>query len=266
MDAIRTDIAIIGGGLGACAAALAAARMGRRVVLTEETRWLGGQLTNQAVPPDEHPWIEGSGCTASYRRLRDGIRDYYRRNYPLLPDARFDAHLNPGLGRVSRLCHEPRVALSVLNEMIAPYFVDRQLEILLCVRPLAVDTEGNRARAVLLHDDVTGEQLLVHAPYVLDATELGDAVHPGDDPDGRRRGDVDGAEVARNPGGLVAAALLTIRDLQPGFRGGVAGVEHPHLRDAGERVERQHLQAWRRAHATSSAGRMRSRCVGDSTS
>ena len=28
------------------------------VILTEETRWIGGQLTNQAVPPDEHPWIE----------------------------------------------------------------------------------------------------------------------------------------------------------------------------------------------------------------
>jgi NADPH-dependent 2,4-dienoyl-CoA reductase/sulfur reductase-like enzyme len=55
MDVIRTDVAIIGGGLGACAAALAAARSGRRVVLTEETHWIGGQLTNQAVPPDEHP-------------------------------------------------------------------------------------------------------------------------------------------------------------------------------------------------------------------
>jgi flavin-dependent dehydrogenase len=41
---IRTDVAIIGGGLGGGAAALAAAaRLGRRVVLTEETRWLNGQ-------------------------------------------------------------------------------------------------------------------------------------------------------------------------------------------------------------------------------
>ena len=43
---------------------------GRRVILTEETHWLGGQLTNQAVPPDEHPWIEDFGATASYRALR----------------------------------------------------------------------------------------------------------------------------------------------------------------------------------------------------
>ena len=72
MDGTRTDVAIIGGGLGACAAALAAARLGRRVILTEETHWVGGQLTNQAVPPDEHPWIEEFGATASYRALRRG--------------------------------------------------------------------------------------------------------------------------------------------------------------------------------------------------
>ena len=71
-----TDILIVGGGLGGVAGALAALRLGKRVVLTEETDWLGGQLTAQAVPPDEHPWIESTGCTASYRRLRENIRAY----------------------------------------------------------------------------------------------------------------------------------------------------------------------------------------------
>ena len=51
----KADLAIIGGGLGGCAAALAAARNGLRVILTEETDWIGGQLTSQAVPPDENP-------------------------------------------------------------------------------------------------------------------------------------------------------------------------------------------------------------------
>jgi NADPH-dependent 2,4-dienoyl-CoA reductase/sulfur reductase-like enzyme len=73
VETMRTDVVIVGGGLGACAAALAAARLGRRVILTEETRWVGGQLTNQVVPPDEHPWIEQFGATASYRTLRRGI-------------------------------------------------------------------------------------------------------------------------------------------------------------------------------------------------
>jgi NADPH-dependent 2,4-dienoyl-CoA reductase/sulfur reductase-like enzyme len=59
---IDADIVIIGGGLGGCAAALAAARNGLRVILTEETDWIGGQLTSQAVPPDENPWIETFGA------------------------------------------------------------------------------------------------------------------------------------------------------------------------------------------------------------
>lgn len=126
----RTDVLIIGGGLGGVAAALSVLRLGRSVILTEETDWIGGQLTAQAVPPDEHPWIEGTGCTALYQRFRLGVRDYYRRNYPLLPEARFNPLLNPGEGRVSPLCHEPRVALAVLYEMLAPHLVSGRLEIL----------------------------------------------------------------------------------------------------------------------------------------
>src|SRR5580693_3395628 len=73
----QADVVIIGGSTGGCAAALAAARAGLRVILTEETDWIGGQLTSQAVPPDEHPWIEQFGCTRSYRDFRRSVRDYY---------------------------------------------------------------------------------------------------------------------------------------------------------------------------------------------
>jgi len=77
---LRADVVIVGGGLGGCAAALAALRGGLTVVLTEETDWIGGQLTQQAVPPDEHGWIESHGCTRTYRELRTGIRDYCRQH------------------------------------------------------------------------------------------------------------------------------------------------------------------------------------------
>jgi glycine/D-amino acid oxidase-like deaminating enzyme len=171
---LATDILIVGGGLGGVAAALAAARLGRTVILTEPTDWLGGQLTAQAVPPDEHPWIEQMGCTASYHQLREGIRAYYRRNYPLLPDARANPHLNPGQGWVSRLCHEPRVALAVIEELLAPYRANQRVRVLLRHAPIAAERDGDRVRAVTLTDDGTGDQVVVHAAYVLDATELGD--------------------------------------------------------------------------------------------
>src|SRR5881394_413534 len=72
------DVLIAGGGTGGVAAALAAARSGRRVVLLEETDWLGGQLTSQGVSAlDEHEHIESCGGTASYYALRNAIRAHY---------------------------------------------------------------------------------------------------------------------------------------------------------------------------------------------
>ncbi|MEA3335260.1 MAG: FAD-dependent oxidoreductase [Chloroflexota bacterium] len=168
----QTDILIVGAGLGGVGAALAALRLGKKVIMTEETDWMGGQLTAQAVPPDEHPWIETTGCTASYRQLRYKIRNYYRRNYPLTPAARADVNLNPGLGGVSPLCHEPRVALAALEEMLAPYRSGRQIEVLLRHRPIFAETDGDRMLSVTLLNKENGQKTVIHAPYILDATAM----------------------------------------------------------------------------------------------
>lgn len=174
MRELATDVLVVGGGLGGVAAALAALRLGKRVALTEETGWLGGQLTSQAVPPDEHRWIESTGCTASYRCLRENIRAYYRRNYPLRPEVRAGEQLDPGMGVVSQLCHEPRVAVAAIEEMLSPYRAGRQLEVLLHHRPVEAESDGDLVRAVTLLDEQSGERVVVGAPYILDATELGE--------------------------------------------------------------------------------------------
>ena len=91
-------------------------------ILTEETDWIGGQLTSQAVPPDEHPWIEQFGCTRTLPRTSATASATTTADTTRSPPRpRADPHLNPGNGSVSRLCHEPRVALAVLDEMLAPY-------------------------------------------------------------------------------------------------------------------------------------------------
>lgn len=170
---LRIDILIVGAGVGGCAAALAAARNGFRVVLTEETDWIGGQLTSQAVPPDEHGWIERFGCTAAYRNFRAGVRDYYRRNYPLTETARNDKFLNPGNGWVSPLCHEPRVALAVLEAMLQPFVSAGKLTILRETVATAADADGDQVRAVTLKNTRSGDEVTIAADYFLDATELG---------------------------------------------------------------------------------------------
>jgi len=171
---LHADVAVIGGGTGGVAAALAAARHGSNVILTEETDWIGGQLTSQAVPPDEHPWIESFGCTRLYRSFRDGVRDYYRRNFPLTSEARTRPNLNPGNGNVSKLCCEPRVALAVLTEMLAPYVSAGRVKLLLRHKPTAADVQGDRVRSVSVRDLESGRDRILEAPYFVDATELGD--------------------------------------------------------------------------------------------
>ncbi|GAA2299233.1 FAD-dependent oxidoreductase [Streptomyces kunmingensis] len=168
------DILIVGGGLGGVAAALAACRAGRRVAMTEESDWIGGQLTAQAVPPDEHPWVERFGTTATYRALREGIRGYYRQWYPMRSEALGLTDLNPGAGRVSKLCHEPRVALAVLEAMLAPHRASGLLTVLTEHRAVSAESDNDIVTAVTVRDLRDGTLRTFTARYVVDATETGE--------------------------------------------------------------------------------------------
>jgi hypothetical protein len=171
------DVVIVGGSTGGVAAALAACRAGtRKVILTEETAWIGGQLTAQIVPPDEHKWIESTGATKSYRDYRDAVRTVYRtrKDRPLRADQRGVEHLNPGNGWVSRLCHEPKVGLDVLEAMLKPYVASGQLSILRHFVPVAADVDGDRVRSVTMKHLREGQQITLSGRYFLDATDEGD--------------------------------------------------------------------------------------------
>lgn len=168
------DVVIAGGGLGGVAAALGALRNGLSVILTEETDWIGGQITQQGVPPDEHQWIETHGATKLYRDFRTAVREYYIRNYPLTDEARGRKNLNPGDGSVSRLCCEPRVALAVLEAMLSPYISAGKLSLLLEHKIVDADVTGDKVRALKARSTGGGKDKILTAPYFIDATELGD--------------------------------------------------------------------------------------------
>lgn len=168
------EILIVGGGTGGVAAAMMACDLGHTVILTEETDWLGGQLTAQIVPPDEHPWIEQFGCTQRYRTYRNLVRKFYRDHRRLSPTARHDWQLNPGSGWVSRLCHEPKVGIAVLEEMLLPYLQCGKLQILYRRKPHSAEVANDEVRTVRFVNLESGHFEEYSGALVIDATELGD--------------------------------------------------------------------------------------------
>ena len=168
----RCDILVAGGGLGGVAAALAATARGHSVVLTEPTDWLGGQLTSQAVPPDEHRWIERHGCTRV-------LPPPARRDPRPLPGA-LSAHARRaaragaqprrlhGLAARPRAARRARRAARDARIRASP---DEQLTVLLRHTPVRVATTGDRVDAVTL-EGPDGE-VTVWADWILDATETG---------------------------------------------------------------------------------------------
>lgn len=171
---MNKDIAIIGGGVGGCLAAYTAAKLGKKVLLTEETKWIGGQLTSQAIPPDEHKWIEEFGSTKTYRQYRKEIRDYYKKHYPLKNEHRANDLFNPGNAWVSRIAHEPRVSLHVLYNFLQPFIANGRIEILLEHKISRAEVKNDKIKSVIVTDMQSGQEKNIIAEYYLDATELGD--------------------------------------------------------------------------------------------
>jgi len=178
------DIAIIGGGLGGVAAALAACEAGAQVILTEETPWIGGQVTSQAVSAlDDHYHIEKLPGTRTYSTFRGIIRQLYQQKFNApqrMPNGKL---LNPGNGWVSRLCFEPRIGLKTLTTMLTPHMGSGRLRLFLGYRPVQCEGDPTHIRAIRLErlnitapGDQTepGSTVTIHARYYLDASELGD--------------------------------------------------------------------------------------------
>lgn len=173
MKQINTEVAIIGGGMGGVAAALMLQDLGVDFVLTEETAWIGGQMTAQGVSAfDEHAHIEQFGGTASYNRLRARIRQHYVDHFqapPIMAESVLgpDMPLNPGNGWVSRLCFATRFAWYILSTDL------KNAQILLHHRPIRALMDDDTIKAVICADE-NGDAVQINAKYFIDATELGD--------------------------------------------------------------------------------------------
>ncbi|MGW6485739.1 FAD-dependent oxidoreductase [Streptomyces sp. NPDC055056] len=169
---LTADVVVAGSGLGAVAAALAAARAGRTVLLAAARTRLGGQATTQLVPAlDEHPYIETGGASSTYAAFRTAIR------------AEYGGVDNPGGGWVSRLCCEPAAAERGLDALLAPHIAAERLTVLRGITPVAVRTDGDRVAEIDFRATkeagatmpvAEGRITTVSGEVFCDATEAGD--------------------------------------------------------------------------------------------
>lgn len=177
MNELRCQIAVLGGSLGGVAAALAATRAGLKVHLFSETPWIGGQLTAQGVcTTDENQWVETVGCTASYSRFRNLVRNYYTGKYRLSSLGNTKHPFNPGDCWVSEgFSVEPKLAVEILREMLKEAGdpdISTSASVVRCLK----DRSGHIIEAVEIYLADTDETVRVIADYYLDATDLGDVL------------------------------------------------------------------------------------------
>ncbi len=182
---LSVDVAIAGGGMGGVAAALSLGET-VRAALTEETSWLGGQLSTQSVSAlDENKYVETSGACLNYLQMRQAIRKTYRDSDKLTAAAAADPILNPGSCWVTRLAFEPQVALGVLDKMLTPQIERGATKILKRTKIVAAHLVGEAPEkadspeaaqidALLAVNLDSGEFTEIQCTIAIDATELGD--------------------------------------------------------------------------------------------
>lgn len=163
---IGCDVLVVGGGTGGVAAALGAARTGANVCITEETDWLGGQFTSQALnASDENDYIESYGSTKTFQKFRQLIRGQY------------SGRMNPGACWVSHLCASPLSALNAIGALFTPYTDAGKIRVFYLSRADEVERSGNRVTGVWFKRLAPGGgRYYVHAAQTVDATELGDVL------------------------------------------------------------------------------------------
>jgi hypothetical protein len=156
------DIVVVGAGTGGVAAAVQAARMGRRVALLERTDYIGGQIAAAVGGMDDYHLEFPQTNTGLEEELGNRVKQYYETEAPFAPKA-----VNTGgLGGWPRNM-EPSVGRLLMRRMLD----EASVELHTGVGVKSVMMSGNAVAGVVLADD----RRFV-AKVVIDATEHGDVI------------------------------------------------------------------------------------------
>ena len=149
------DVVVVGGGTGGTAAAIEAARGGARVLVVEESPWLGGMLTSAGV----------SAIDGNYR-LRGGLFGEFTDSLA----ARYGGYEALKSGWVSNILFNPRVGAEILANMAGEAGVEVRFGTTMSDLVRRFTARGGVAPWLLTLSDGTR----VKARILIDGTELGD--------------------------------------------------------------------------------------------
>ena len=161
------DVVVAGAGTGGCGAAIQAARMGRSVLLLEETDWIGGQMSAAAVTSMDEgvTLVRERGL---YRELCGLIAAYYRPLGINYETAYWHSHV----------CVEPRVGRTLLLKMLGDARGSGVLDLVLRSRVTKARRQGDVVTGVQIECVTPSGQITrsVASKVLIDATEWGDVI------------------------------------------------------------------------------------------
>ena len=185
---IHTQVVVMGASLGGVLAAASASAAFTKnnasrpdhpqVVLIAEHDWLGGQMTAQGVPPDEHKFIEHGGASASYIQFRRAMREHYWQNPEFVDNTEMTEGCNPGDGWVSRLCFDPMLAAVYFEAVLRPYEQAGVLQIMRNATLVSASREGDGqlGRITGLRIQQGDSTSALTAKIFIDATDTGELI------------------------------------------------------------------------------------------
>ena len=153
----ETEVLVVGGGASGVPAAIQAARMGARVVLVEQTDWLGGMLTAAGVSATDGNHNLPSGIWGEFRQK---LYDHYGG-----PEAIFT-------GWVSNTQFEPSVGNMFFHEMVK---AEPNITLIKNATLKSVAVKNGSVVGAYF-TDADGQEFKVNAKVTVEATEYGDVL------------------------------------------------------------------------------------------
>ncbi len=170
VKATEYDVIVAGAGTGGFGAAIQAARMGCKVLLTEETDWIGGQMTAAGVGTLDEGTIN-IRKHGIYQEFYNRAVEYYGKKGKTVGTCYYNAQ---------SFAIEPIVGQKILYQMIEDVNNEKigHIDVLLCSKIVEVLKDGNKVKAVKLESGLPANKKTkeFNCKILIDATEYGDVI------------------------------------------------------------------------------------------